>query len=175
MKTSGNNKGKSMQKILVSACLLGYMVRYDGLVLPALKRLTDAFGPIADMIPFCPEVAGGLPVPRNPAEISGKDGFNVLNGEATVKNKSGDDVTLFYLNGAAKALETAIKNNIKMAVLKEKSPSCGNSLIYDGTFAKTLKSGKGVTAALFERNEIRVFNEKEIEKAIEFIESYAKI
>lgn len=164
-----------MQKILVSACLLGYMVRYDGLVIPALKKLTGALEPTADMIPFCPETAGGLSVPRNPAEISGKDGFDVLDGKATVKNINGDDVTLFYLNGAAKALETAIKNNIKIAVLKEKSPSCGNSLIYDGTFAKTLKSGKGVTAALFERNGIHVFNEKEIEKAIEFIESYAKI
>ena len=158
-----------MQKILVSACLLGYMVRYDGLVIPALKKLTDAFEPIAVMVPFCPEVAGGLPVPRNPAEISGKDGFGVLDGKATVKNKRGDDVTLSYLNGAAKALETAIKNNIKAAVLKEKSPSCGNSFIYDGSFARILKHGKGVTAALFERNGIHVFNEKEIEKAIKFI------
>ena len=164
-----------MQKILVSACLLGEKVRYDGLVIPASKMMTDILRSTAVMIPFCPEVAGGLPVPRNPAEISGKDGFDVLNGKATVKNKSEDDVTLFYLNGAAKALETAIKNNIKVAILKEKSPSCGNSLIYDGTFTKTLKSGKGVTAALFERNGIRVFNEKEIEKATEFIESYAKV
>jgi len=164
-----------MQKILVSACLLGEKVRYDGLVIPALKRLPDAFESIADMIPFCPEVAGGLSVPRDPAEISGKDGFDLLYGKATVNNKSGKDVTLFYLNGAAKALETAIKNNIKIAVLKEKSPSCGKSLIYDGTFTKTLKPGKGVTAALFERNGIHVFNEKEIEEAVEFIKSYAKV
>ena len=164
-----------MQKILVSACLLGEKVRYDGLVIPASKIMTDILRSTADMIPFCPEVAGGLPVQRNPAEISGKDGFDVLDGKATVKNINGEDVTLFYLNGAAKALETAIKNNIKVAILKEKSPSCGNSLIYDGTFTKTLKSGKGVTAALFERNGIHVFNEKEIEKAFEFIESYAKV
>ncbi|MDP2863517.1 MAG: DUF523 domain-containing protein [Desulfobacterales bacterium] len=158
-----------MQKILVSACLLGEKVRYDGLVVPVSKMMTDILRSTAVMIPFCPEVAGGLPVPRNPAEICGKDGFDVLDGKATVKNKSGDDVTLFYLNGAANALETAIKNNIKVAILKEKSPSCGNSLIYDGTCTKTLKSGKGVTAALFERNGIHVFNEQEIEKAIEFI------
>ncbi len=158
-----------MQKILVSACLLEEKIRYDGLVVPVSKMMTDILRSTADMIPFCPEVAGGLPVPRNPAEISGKDGFDVLDGRATVKNKSGDDVTLFYLNGAAKALETAIKNNIQVAILKEKSPSCGNSLIYDGTFTKTLKSGKGVTAALFERNGIHVFNEKEIEKAVKFI------
>ncbi len=158
-----------MQKILVSACLLEEKIRYDGLVVPVSKMMTDILRSTADMIPFCPEVAGGLPVPRNPAEISGKDGFDVLDGRATVKNKSGDDVTLFYLNGAAKALETAIKNNIQVAILKEKSPSCGNSLIYDGTFTKTLKSGKGVTSALFERNGIHVFNEKEIEKAVKFI------
>ena len=158
-----------MQKILVSACLLGERVRYDGLVTSVSEMMTSLLRSTAVMIPFCPEVAGGLPVPRNPAEISGKDGFDVLDGKATVKNKTGDDVTLFYLNGAAKALETAIKNNIKAAILKEKSPSCGNSLIYDGTFTKSLKSAKGVTAALFERNGIHVFNEKEIEKAVEFI------
>jgi uncharacterized protein YbbK (DUF523 family) len=164
-----------MQNILISACLLGERVRYDGLVVPVSEVMTNILRSKAVVIPFCPEVAGGLPVPRNPTEISGKDGFDVLDGKATVSNKIGDDVTLFYLNGAAKALETVIKNNIKMAVLKEKSPACGNSLIYDGTFTKTLKSGKGVTAALFERNGIHLFNENEIEKAVEFIESYAKI
>ncbi|MDP3283169.1 MAG: DUF523 domain-containing protein [Desulfobacterales bacterium] len=159
-----------MQKILVSACLLGERVRYDGLIVPLSEIMTNLLRSKAVIIPFCPEVAGGLPVPRNPAEIDGKDGFDVLDGKATVKNKIGDDVTLFYLNGAAKALETAIKNNIKAAILKEKSPSCGNSSIYDGSFAGTLKHGKGVTAALFERNGIRVFNENEIKKAINFIE-----
>lgn len=158
-----------MQKIMVSACLLGEKVRYDGLVIPVANDLTDAFEQIADMIPFCPEALGGLPVPRNPAEIIGKDGFDVLDGKATVQNISGDDVTLFYLNGAAKALETAVKNNIKAAILKEKSPSCGKLLIYDGSFAGILKQGKGVTAALFDRNGIHVFSEKEIEKAVTFI------
>jgi len=161
-------------KILVSACLLGYMVRYDGLVIPALKRLTDAFEQTADMVPFCPEVAGGLPVPRDPSEIIGKDGFDVLDGKATVKNKRGYDVTPLYLKGAAKALETAINNDIRMAVFKGNSPSCGNSFIYDGSFAGILKHGKGVTAALFERNGIHVFNEKEIEKAVYCIKAYAK-
>ncbi len=164
-----------MQKILVSACLLGERVRYDGLIVPLSEIMTGLLRSRAYIIPFCPEVAGGLPVPRNPAEINGKDGFEVLDGKAIVRNKSGDDVTLFYLNGAARALETALKNNIRMAVLKEKSPSCGNSLIYDGTFTKRFKPGKGITAALFERNGIHVFNEQEIEKAVEFIESYAKV
>jgi uncharacterized protein YbbK (DUF523 family) len=164
-----------MQKILISACLLGERVRYDGLVVPVSAMITNFLRLKAVIIPFCPEVAGGLPVLRNPAEIIGKDGFDVLDGKATVKNKSGDDVTLFYLNGAAKTLETAIKNNIKAAILKEKSPSCGNSLIYDGSFAGILKHGKGVTTALFERNGIHLFNENEIEKAVEFIGYYAKV
>lgn len=158
-----------MKKILVSACLLGKRVRYDGLVIPASKVLADAFEQIAELIPFCPEVEGGLPVPRSPAEISGKDGFDVLDGNATVQNKSGYDVTGFYLNGAEKALDIARKNNIKAAILKEKSPSCGKSFIYDGSFAGVLKEGKGVTAALFERNRIYIFSEKEIEKAVRFI------
>jgi len=158
-----------MQKILVSACLLGERVRYDGLIVPLSKIMTCLLRSKAVIISFCPEVAGGLPVPRNPAEIAGKNGFDVLDGKAIVRNKIGDDVTLFYLNGAARALETAVKNNIRLAVLKEKSPACGNSLIYDGTFTRTLKSDKGVTAALFERNGIHVFNEKEIEKAVKFI------
>lgn len=165
---------ESMQKILVSACLLGEKVRYDGLVIPVSNTLADAFEKVADMIPFCPEVSGGLTVPRVPAEISGKDGFDVLDGKAVVKNIKGDDVTGFYLNGAAKALETAIKSNIKAAILKEKSPSCGKSFIYDGSFAGILKQGKGVTAALFERNGIHVFSEKEIEKAVRFINEINK-
>lgn len=163
-----------MQKILVSACLLGEKVRYDGLIFPVAKTLNDAFEQIADMVPFCPEVSGGLPVPREPAEISGETGSDVLSGKATVQSKSGNDVTLFYLKGAAKALEAAVKNKIKAAVLKEKSPSCGKTYIYDGSFAGRLKQGKGVTAALFERNGIHLFSEKEIEKAVKFIKKISE-
>ena len=158
-----------MQKIMVSACLLGEKVRYDGLIFPGGRTLIDAFEQIADMITFCPEVSGGLTVPRYSAEISGKDGFDVLDGKATVQNINGNDVTLFYLKGAAKALEAAAKNKIKAAILKEKSPSCGKAYIYDGSFAGILKQGKGVTAALFERSGIHLFSEKEIEKAVKFI------
>jgi uncharacterized protein YbbK (DUF523 family) len=163
-----------MRKILVSACLLGEKVRFDGLVVSVAKALIDAFGQIAEMIPFCPEVSGGLSVPRELAEISGKDGFDVLDGKAAVKNISGNDVTIFYLKGAAKALENAEKNNIMAAILKEKSPSCGKTFIYDGNFTGMLKEGKGVTAALFVRNKIPLFSEKEIEKAARFIKEINK-
>ncbi|MFH2046427.1 MAG: DUF523 domain-containing protein [Pseudomonadota bacterium] len=158
-----------MQKILVSACLLGEQTRYDGLVLPLPNEIIDELKSIADIIPFCPEVVGGLPVSRPASEITCKDGFCVLDGKASVKTVKGDDVTAFFIKGAQKALEEVLSNNIRVAVLKEKSPSCGSTFIYDGTFTKTLKSGKGVTAALFERNGICVFGEKKIKDALLFI------
>ena len=155
-----------MQNILVSACLLGERVRYDGLVLPVSDRLIDALKQIANVIPFCPEVTGGLPVPRFQSEISGGDGDLVIDGKSVVNDIKGNDVTSYFIAGAEKALETSMKNNIRAAILKEKSPSCGSSFIYDGTFTKILKSGRGVTAALLERHGISVFNEKEIEDAL---------
>ncbi|MBU1712185.1 MAG: DUF523 domain-containing protein [Proteobacteria bacterium] len=155
-----------MQNILVSACLLGERVRYDGLVLPVSDRLIDALKQIANVIPFCPEVTGGLPVPRFQSEISGGGGNLVIDGKAVVNDIKGNDVTSYFITGAEKALETATKNNIRAAILKDKSPSCGSAFIYDGTFTKILKSGRGVTTALLERHGIRVFNEKDIEDAL---------
>ena len=160
-----------MQNILVSACLLGERVRYDGLVLPVSNRLIDALKQMAGVIPFCPEVAGGLPVPRLSSEISGGDGNLVLDRKAIVNDIKGNDVTSFFIAGAEKALETSIKNNIRAAILKEKSPSCGSAFIYDGTFTKTLKTGRGVTSALLENNGIHVFNEMDIEDALAFFET----
>ncbi|MFO7666726.1 MAG: DUF523 domain-containing protein [Desulfobacterales bacterium] len=159
-----------MQNILVSACLIGERVRYDGLILPVSKRLIDALKQIANIIPFCPEVAGGLPVPRVLSEISGGDGSLVIDGKASVIDIKGNDVTYFFITGAEKALEMAIKNHVRAAILKEKSPSCGSAFIYDGTFTKTLKSGRGVTSALLEKHGIKIFNEKEIEDAIAFVD-----
>lgn len=158
-----------VQNVLVSACLLGERVRYDGLILPVSNRLIDALKQMANIIPFCPEVAGGLTVPRLRSEISGGDGSMVVGGKAYVNDIKGNDVTSFFMTGAEKALETAVKNNIRAAILKENSPSCGKLLIYDGSFAGILKQGKGVTAAVFERNGIHVFSEEEIIEAVIFI------
>ncbi|MGB5157257.1 DUF523 domain-containing protein [Desulfobacterium sp. N47] len=163
-----------MHKILVSACLLGEQTSYNGLVLPLSDKIINELKSISLIIPFCPEVAGGLPVPRPPAEISCKDGFLVLDHNTGIKTVNGYDVTASFIKGAEKALETAISNNIMAAVLKENSPSCGSTFIYDGTFTKTLKQGKGVTAALFERNGISVFSEKTIEDALLFIRNFAR-
>ncbi|MBQ7761160.1 MAG: DUF523 domain-containing protein [Clostridia bacterium] len=141
-----------MKKILVSACLLGIPCRYDGKSKPiqTVIDLKDKY----NLIPICPETLGGLPIPRIPAEIQGD----------RVIRKDGTDVTLEYERGANKSLEIALENNCKIAILKAKSPSCGNCEIYDGTYTKTLIKGKGVTANLFEKNGILVINESELHK-----------
>lgn len=158
-------------KILVSACLLGNKVRYDANDVPTESELLDQWNSEGKLIPFCPEVAGGLSVPRLPAEIQSDDGNAVLDGTAKVFDNQGNDVSENFINGANKALETAQANNVKVAILKEKSPSCGSSFIYDGTFASVRKIGQGVTTALLERNGIKVFSDLEIEKAAEYLKN----
>ncbi|MBQ4585089.1 MAG: DUF523 domain-containing protein [Clostridia bacterium] len=141
-----------MKKILVSACLLGIPCRYDGKSNPNQEviSLKDKF----ELIPICPEVLGRLPTPRIPAEIQGE----------RVVRSDGVDVTLEYIEGAKKALEIAKEKDCDLAILKAKSPSCGNREIYDGTYTKTLIKGKGITVKLFEKNGITVINESEIHK-----------
>lgn len=159
-----------MNKILVSACLLGNKVRYDADDVPTESVWLDEWNAEGRLVAFCPEVAGGLSVPRLPAEIQTDDGGAVLDGTAKVLDNQGNDVSENFINGAKKALETAQSNNIGIAILKEKSPSCGSSFIYDGTFASVRKIGQGVTTALLERNGIKVFSDLEIESAAEYLE-----
>jgi uncharacterized protein YbbK (DUF523 family) len=160
-------------KILVSACLLGNKVRYDANDVPTISNLLDDWNAEGRLIAFCPEVAGGLSVPRLPAEIQSEDGNAVLDGTAKVLDNQGNDVSENFINGAKKALEAAQSNNIKVAILKSKSPSCGSSFIYDGTFSSVQKVGQGVTTALLERNGIKVFSDLEIEKAAEYLKGLA--
>jgi uncharacterized protein YbbK (DUF523 family) len=148
---------------------LGEIVRYDAKEIPLENSLLKQWFQEGRLISICPEVNGDLPVPRASAEIIGGDGFSVLNKQAKLLNTDGQDVTKNYLKGAFHALAAARKHCIRMAILKANSPSCGNSLIYDGTFSGTKKPGKGVTAALLEENGIRVFNEREISKASEYL------
>ena len=159
------------EKILVSACLIGNKVRYDANDVPTNSELLNKWQIEGRLIAFCPEVAGGLSVPRLPAEIQSDDGNAVLDGKAKVFDNQGNDVSEFFVNGANKALEAAKSNNICIAILKEKSPSCGSSFIYDGTFSSIRKIGQGVTTALLERNNIKVFSDLEIEKAAEYLEN----
>lgn len=136
--------------LLVSACLLGQPCRYDGSSKPheAVMGLREQFC----CIPVCPEVLGGLSTPREPSEICG----------ACVLSRTGQNVSAAYHAGAEAALALAKAHHCRYAVLKERSPSCGHDLIYDGSFTKTLKAGHGITAALLMKNDIRVFGESEL-------------
>lgn len=155
-------------KVLISGCLFGEKVRYDGnhcfLSHPAITawRIQNI------IIPFCPEMAGGLPVPRPAAEITGGDGLAVWNNAAQVITKDGDTVTQAFKLGAQHCLAVAQKNHIKLAVLKSKSPSCGAEEIYDGSFSDTMIEGEGVTAALLLKQGVRVFNECQLEQAYQY-------
>ncbi|MBL7183454.1 MAG: DUF523 domain-containing protein [Anaerolineae bacterium] len=148
--------------LLVSACLVGVSCQYDGGSCPndQIQDLATQGG----VLPFCPEVAGGLPTPRPPAEIQGGDGGDVLEGRARVVTIEGKDVTVQFLAGARKALRVAQRWGIKAAVLKARSPSCGVGQIYDGSFSGRLVEGDGVTAALLKREGIIVKSEEEWER-----------
>lgn len=148
--------------ILVSACLLGENVRYDGgnsLNKELLELLAGK-----EMVPICPEVAGGLPVPRPPVEIVGGDGEDVLAGRASVKAAEGKDLTAAFIEGACKVLEELDLQEIEFAILKSKSPSCGVDRIYNGQFNGQLRQGPGVTAAYFMSKGIEVYTEEEVDK-----------
>ena len=123
------------------------------------------------MVTFCPEVAGNLPVPRPPAEIIIGTGVDVIEKNTGVFNINGQDVTESFIRGAGKALKVAKKMQIIIAVLKNGSPSCGKTCIYDGSFSKVRRSGNGVTTALLEKNGISVFSENEIKKAVAYLET----
>ncbi|WP_409322862.1 DUF523 domain-containing protein [Pseudomonas putida] len=129
-------------KVLVSACLLGQPVRYDGRASghPDLLQHWQAEGRV---VPLCPEVAGGLPTPRPPAEIPGGQGSAVLEGDTQVLTVTGEDVSAAFLAGAQMALELVRRHGIRVAVLKSGSPSCGNRLTYDGTFSGVKVAGGG--------------------------------
>ena len=161
-----------MNKLLLSACLLGNPVRYDGraknLEDPLLQQLVDA----DRVISFCPEVEGGLPVPRPAAEIQEGDGSAVIAGTAAVRTGSGKTVSEFFLAGASKALNLCQQHGIKVAVLTELSPSCGSTQIYDGSFSRQKIEGVGVTAALLRANDIFVFNQYQLSQAIDTLDGY---
>jgi uncharacterized protein YbbK (DUF523 family) len=153
-----------MQKILVSRCLLGHRVRYDGGASGPFDQL-QAWLDEGRVVPLCPEVAGGLPTPRAAAEIPGGQGVQVLDGQASVITTEGEDVSAQFLSGAYQALELVQKHGIRIAILKANSPSCGNLLTYDGTFSGVKVSGEGVTTALLKRHGVQVFSELELAEA----------
>ena len=140
-------------KILVSRCLLGEPCRYDGegKPSPGVLGLQQAGH---TLVPVCPEVLGGLPTPRPPAEVQ---------PDGRVVNRLGEDVTGQYQKGAQSALELALSQGCTVAVLKARSPSCGSRQIYDGTFTGTKIPGQGITARLLSQAGIQVLDEEELE------------
>ena len=147
-------------RILISACLLGVSCRYDGASKPIdsakIEKLKEKF----ELIPVCPESLGGLQCPRDPSERIGDK----------VISCNGADVTVQYERGARETLYLAQLFDCKIALLKERSPSCGRDKIYDGTFSGTLRDGDGVTAELLAANGITVYGESEIDKLLEVSE-----
>jgi len=154
-----------MKKVLISSCLLGENVKYNGgnnaitqnAFIQKLKSLNL-------LISICPEVEGGLSIPRTPVEI--KDNKAI--------DKNGEDKTKEFTQGAKRMLEVALKNGIKMAIMKSKSPSCGNGQIYDGTFSKTIIHSDGISVALLKAYNIKIFNEQELEDAYNFWKNLQK-
>ncbi|MBR9673162.1 hypothetical protein BK721_16715 [Bacillus thuringiensis serovar nigeriensis] len=147
--------------IVISACLGGIACRYDGNdnLVSKIEELLQK----EDTVLICPEVLGGLPTPRPSAEIIGGNGDDVLDGKAKVMTKDGEDVTAAFVNGAYKALEQIKNLNPEYIILKERSPSCGSSMIYTGEFNGNKHTGYGVTTALFKRNGFKVISEEEFE------------
>lgn len=160
----------AVEKILVSACLMGQRVRYDGGAHGPFDQL-GLWQAEGRLVVVCPEVAGGLPTPRPPAEIPGGQGVQVLEGHAQVLTEAGEDVSAAFLAGAQLALALVQRQGIRLAVLKSRSPSCGNRETYDGSFSGRKVAGEGVTAALLRRAGVQVFNEHELAAALEALQA----
>ncbi|MDE2204803.1 MAG: DUF523 domain-containing protein [Burkholderiaceae bacterium] len=165
-----------MQRVLVSACLLGQPVRYDGGTVISEGGILARWQMEGRVVPMCPEMAGGLPVPRPPAEIRGEGGGGaVLRGHARVVEHHGHDVTEAFVRGAQRALAAARAAGVHIAVLTEQSPSCGSTIVYDGTFAGQLQPGEGVTAALLRQHGIRVFSQHQLEEAVRLLDALDRV
>ena len=143
-----------MEKILVSACLLGNPVRYDGESRPyaAVQALAERY----ELVPVCPECLGGLPIPRTASEIDMHGG-----GERVVSSE-GEDRTAAFVEGGRRCVEIARQEGCSIAVMKAKSPSCGSGLVYDGTFSGCLVPGDGIATRMLKAAGIRVFSEAEV-------------
>lgn len=143
------------QVVAVSACLLGYPCRYDGASKPQadVMALAGRF----ELVPLCPEVAGGMPIPHPPCEIDSSS------ARVCVLDREGRDVTDRFVEGARRCADAACRAGCRIAVMKAKSPSCGSGSVYDGTFSGTLVPGWGVAAALFRDRGIRVIDETQLD------------
>jgi len=145
-------KEEEKKKILISACLMGDNCKYNGgnnYHEKLVKWLSDK-----EVVKVCPELLGGLSTPRYPCEIKGDK----------VINKNGEDKTYYFTKGALETVKIALANQVRFAILKSNSPSCGNDMVYDGSFAHRLVPGEGITAHMLRINGIEVFNENDLDK-----------
>ena len=149
-------------KIIISACLLGERVRYDAKINKLESELIDRWQALGFLLPVCPEVCGGLATPRPAAEIQ---------ADGLVKTEAGEDFSDAFTRGAQKTLQLALTHNIKLAILTEKSPSCGSSQIYNGRFERRLIDGQGITTQLLAAHGIKVFNQFQLTQLQTYLNS----
>lgn len=141
-------------KILISACLIGENVKYDGGNNALHVKILEQWKQEGVLVPLCPEVLGGLGVPRPACEV--------IEGTNRVICKTGEDVSVAFAKGACESLRIAQEEGVCMAILKARSPSCGKDIIYDGTFTSTRVHDFGITCKLLHESGIAVFSEEEL-------------
>lgn len=147
-------------KILISACLIGENVKYDGGNNALHVKILEQWKQEGVLVPLCPEVLGGLNVPRPACEV--------IEGTNRVICKTGEDVSVAFAKGARESLKIAQEEGVCMAILKARSPSCGKDIIYDGTFTSTRVHDSGITCKLLHESGIAVFSEEELALAEAF-------
>lgn len=155
---------KKKIKVLISACLLGDNVKYSGgnNLTPKLVTLLEKYN--VDIVKVCPECFGGLPILRVPSEIK----------ENKVFSKDNRDVTKEFLIGAEKTLKIAKENEVNFAILKERSPSCGSTYIYDGNFSGKIIEGQGITTRKLSEENIKIFSEENLEEIKKYLIEFTK-
>lgn len=163
-----------MERILVSACLMGFAVRYNGSDKPLISRTLARWRAEQRLVIHCPELAAGLRTPRLPAEIHGGSAEQVLDGRARILESDGHDVTQQYVLAAWLALRAAQEADCHFALLTDGSPTCGSQKIYDGSFSGQRKTGNGVAAALLRQHGIAVFAESQLGELIQRVDDADK-
>ena len=155
---------KKKIKVLISACLLGDNVKYSGgnNLTPELVILLEKYN--VDIVKVCPECFAGLPIPRVPSEIK----------EDKVYSKDGRDITEEFLVGAEKISKIAKEKKVDFAILKERSPSCGSSYIYDGSFSGKVIQGQGLTVRKLNEENIVIFSEENLEEIEKYLQELSK-
>lgn len=159
------------QKVLVSACLLGDKVRYDGSSRPVGHSVLKQWLEDDRIVKECPETLGGLLVPRPAAEIEPEfDGKDIYHEQGRVITRQGHNVSQYFVRGARRIVELVEEHKIRVAIMKANSPSCGNDTIYSGEFNRSTRDGQGVTAAALTEAGVRVFNEHQLEEAALYLQ-----